>query len=251
MIKKKKRTLLRRLFRGAWFFALGLILCTVLLTLVYRFIPPPLTPLMLIRLTEQVKDREPLKLQKNWVSMKNISPAMPLAVMASEDQNFLKHFGFDLKSIEKARQHNKRGKRVRGASTISQQTAKNVFLWPQRSWVRKGLEVYFTVLIEMLWGKKRIMEVYLNVIETGNGIYGVDKASQIYFGRKAVDLNRRQAALIAVSLPNPRKFNPGNPSGYIYGRQSWALRQMGYIDGALFLKERFYKTPKSKDKNKD
>ena len=154
---------------------------------------------------------------------------MVQAVVASEDNLFMEHNGFSFRDIEKALEHNKKGKRIRGGSTISQQTAKNVFLWPQRSWVRKGLETYFTVLIEFLWTKERIMEVYLNIIETGNGIYGVQAASRKYFGVNASNLTRSQAALIAVCLPNPRKFSPANPSGYISRRKNHIVNIMGKL----------------------
>lgn len=202
---------------------------TIFFTLLYKFIPPPVTPLMIIRMFEQVKAKKPLKLEKNWVSLKDISGYMPAAVITCEDQNFLTHKGFDIEAIKKAKKHNEKSKKKRGASTISQQTAKNVFLWPKRSWFRKGMEVYFTLLIEGIWGKRRIMEVYLNVIETGDGIYGVDKAAEIYFGKSAKTLNKREAALIAVCLPNPLKMKPNNLTGYRLKRLSWALRQMNYF----------------------
>lgn len=210
---------------------------TIFVTLVYKWIPPPVTPLMLIRLVEQKKSDEKLKLAKDWTRLENISRSMPLAVVVCEDQNFMKHHGFDLESIKKAKKENKAGKRQRGASTISQQTAKNVFLWPKSSWVRKGFEVYFTSLIELIWGKERIMEVYLNVIEMGDGIYGAEKASQIYFKKSAKDLNRNQAALIAVCLPNPRKMSPVKVTNYRVRRQVWALRQMTYFDYLDFEKK--------------
>ena len=151
--------------------------------------------------------------------------------MASEDNRFIEHSGFDLEAIKKARDYNdhKKGKKIRGASTISQQTAKNVFLWPDRSWIRKGLEVYFTFLIETVWGKKRIMEVYLNVIEMGDGIYGAESASQKYFHKPAAYLTRDQAALIAAILPNPRKWDPSRPSAYLLNRQQWILWNMANI----------------------
>ncbi|HEY8401900.1 MAG TPA: monofunctional biosynthetic peptidoglycan transglycosylase, partial [Cytophagaceae bacterium] len=146
---------------------------SVLLVVVYRFFPPPVTPLMLIRVGEQILDGKKIKLYKDWEPLENISPKLVQAVVASEDQRFLEHNGFDFKEIKRAIQSNKKkGRKIRGASTISQQVAKNVFLWPSRSWLRKGLEVYFTVLIEVFWTKERIMEVYLNVIEMGNGVYG-------------------------------------------------------------------------------
>jgi monofunctional biosynthetic peptidoglycan transglycosylase len=197
----------------------------------YRFVNPPVTPLMLIRNVEQVINGEPLCLSKNWKSIKEISPHLQLAVVASEDNRFLEHSGFDLEAIKKAQDYNdrKKGKKVRGASTISQQTAKNVFLWPDRTWVRKGLEVYFTFLIETVWGKKRIMEVYLNVIEMGNGIYGAEAASQYYFHRPAASLTREEAALLAAILPNPQKWDPSRPSTYLQGRKQWIIWNMGNI----------------------
>lgn len=186
---------------------------------------------MVIRVVEQTWHGETIRLQKKWIALDDMSDNLPLAVMASEDNLFMEHSGFDFKSIEKAQEYNakKHGKKVRGASTISQQTAKNVFLWPQRSWVRKGLEVYFTGLIEIIWGKKRIMEVYLNVIETGKGIYGVEAASQHFFGKSASKISRGEAALIAAVLPNPLKWSPASPTSYIRGRQQWILWNMNNI----------------------
>ena len=156
---------------------------------------------------------------------------MPVAVMASEDQRFLTHHGFDFDAIQTAVKRNKKaGRNKYGASTISQQTAKNVFLWPGRSWVRKGLEVYFTTLIEFIWGKERIMEVYLNSIEMGENIYGVDACAQYNFhGKTALELTRRDCALIAATLPNPRKFSSREPSSYMHKRQAFILRQMKYV----------------------
>ena len=160
-----------------WFFILS-----VFSVILFRFVPVPLTPLMLIRCVEQKFDGRPMQMQKDWVPLEQISPAMPLAAIAAEDQNFEDHFGFDLKAIQKAEKYNEKhkGKRLKGASTISQQTSKNVFLWPSRSYIRKGFEVYFTFLIEVFWSKKRIMEVYLNVIEMGDGIYGIEAARAIF-----------------------------------------------------------------------
>jgi len=204
---------------------------SVLSVILFRFINPPFTPLMVIRLVEQSVHGQSLKLTKSWVSINEISPYLPIAVVASEDNRFTEHNGFDLDAIKKAREYNERkhGKKVRGASTISQQTAKNVFLWPQRSWIRKGFEVYFTVLIEFFWSKKRIMEVYLNVAEVGKGIYGAEAASETYFRKKASGLTRGEAALIAASIPNPLKSNPASPTAYLIGRQQWILWNMGNI----------------------
>lgn len=219
-----------------WLMVIGLG-SSIFFVILYRFVNPPVTPLMVIRMIQQSSDNQPLKLRKNWVSLDKISPSMPLAVIASEDNLFMEHHGFDMDAIEKAREYNlkKEGKKLRGASTISQQTAKNVFLWPQRSWLRKGLEVYFTVLIELIWGKQRIMEVYLNVIETGKGIYGVEAASRTYFKKSASSLTRGEAALIAAILPNPLKWNPAMPTAYLSGRQQWILWNMGNMGPVNFL----------------
>lgn len=212
-----------------WFFII-----TILWVILARFIPVYFTPLMFIRSVETVFEGEMPKMRKDWTSIKKISPNMIQAVVASEDNLFMQHNGFSMKDIEKAIKNNKKGKRIHGGSTISQQTAKNVFLWPHRSWVRKGLEVYFTVLIEFIWSKERIMEVYLNVAETGNGIYGVEKAAEIYFGTTANKLSRSQAAAIAVCLPNPRRFNPSKPSPYIVRRKNHIVNIMGKIEKVNF-----------------
>ena len=205
---------------------------TILSVVALRFFPVVVTPLMLIRCYQQVKAHEELKLSHDWESLENISPDLPIAVMASEDANFLKHHGFDYKAIEKAveRNHKHPEKRKLGASTISQQTAKNVFLWPGRSWVRKGFEVYFTVLIELMWPKERIMEVYLNSIEMGDGIYGAQAVAEKHFNTDAKSLTKAQCALIAATLPNPRKFSSKNPSAYMLKRQKRILREMKYVE---------------------
>ena len=202
--------------------------------IITRFIPVYLTPLMIIRSVEAVIDGEMPHNEKKWVSIDQISPNMIQAVVASEDNLFKTHYGFSFNDIGKAIKHNNRSKRIRGGSTISQQTAKNVFLWPNRSYFRKGLEAYFTVLIELAWSKERIMEVYLNVIETGDGVYGVEAASQKYFDKSAAKLTKSQAALIAASLPNPRKFKTGNPSGYMLRRQAKIKSLMGKIHQVKF-----------------
>lgn len=174
------------------------------------------------------------KVDREWVDLEDISPDLVLAVVSSEDNLFLEHNGFDIKAIKEARKHNKTSKRKRGASTISQQTAKNVFLWPARSWLRKGLEVYFTALMELLWSKERIMEVYLNVIEMGDGIYGAQAAAQHYYGRTAKKLNREQCAMIAAILPNPRERNPVRPTSYLLKRKNWILWNMKNIEVVEF-----------------
>ena len=204
---------------------------TILSVVALRFLPVWVTPLMVIRYYQQISEGRDLKLSHDWVSLDEISPSLPLAVMASEDARFLKHHGFDYEAIEKAAKRNREHpeKRKLGASTISQQTAKNVFLWPGRSWTRKGLEVYFTTLIELLWSKQRIMEVYLNSIEMGDGIYGAQAVAEEHFNKDAKDLSRSQCALIAATLPNPRHFSSKNPAPYMLKRQSRILREMQYV----------------------
>ena len=215
---------------------------TIFFVILYRFVPVPITPLMVIRCAQQVGRGEKIRLKHHWVPMKEISSQLGIAVIASEDQRFLEHHGFDFKAIEKAIDENKTGKRRRGASTISQQTAKNVFLWPGSSWLRKGLEVYFTALIELCWSKERIMEVYLNSIEMGDGIYGAEAVAQQHFGRSAKKLTATNSALIAATLPKPLKFSSANPSRYMLKRQSAIMRQMKNVS----YKIRNTRTPNSK-----
>ena len=203
---------------------------SILVVVAYRFLPVYVTPLMFIRCYQQVKSGEHLSWHHHWVSFDDMSIYMPVAVIASEDQRFLEHHGFDYKAIQQAAESNlKGGKRLRGGSTISQQTAKNVFLWPGRSWLRKGLEAYFTFLIEMTWSKKRIMEVYLNSIEKGNSIYGVDAVAREHFNTSAKDLSRSQCALIAATLPNPRRYSSAYPSSYMLKRQRQIQAQMKHV----------------------
>jgi len=204
-------------------------LSSILAVIVYGFVPVPITPLMVIRLIEQKSEGEKPVFCHDWVSRKHISVNLRRAVIASEDQRFYDHWGFDVGQIKQAAIENTRRRRPRGASTISQQTAKNVFLWPQSSWVRKGLEVYFTVLIEAFWSKDRILEVYLNSMETGKGLYGAEAVARHHFHKTAEELTRSQAALIAATLPNPRRFNSQHPSRYIRMRQREILGQMYYI----------------------
>ncbi len=210
---------------------------TILAVVALRFIPVYFTPLMFIRCYQQIAEGKELKLAHHWVSMENISPSLPVAVIASEDANFLSHHGFDYKAIEHAVKRNMEHpeKRRLGASTISQQTAKNVFLWPGRSWMRKGLEVYFTGLIELMWSKQRIMEVYLNSIEMGDGIYGAEAVAKEHFHTDALHLSRAQCALVAATLPNPRRFSSKSPSSYMLRRESRILREMRHV--ASFPKE--------------
>ena len=202
---------------------------TILTVLAYKWLPVPMTPLMVIRGIQQVSRGEHLRMRHHWVPLEEMSIYMPVAVMASEDQLFMEHHGFDFDAIDSAIKESKAGKRHRGASTISQQTAKNVFLWPAHSWVRKGLEAYFTALIELIWGKQRIMEVYLNSIEMGDGIYGAEAVAQWHFHCTASELTRPQCALIAATLPNPLRFSSKEPSAYMLKRQTWIMRQMRHI----------------------
>jgi monofunctional biosynthetic peptidoglycan transglycosylase len=225
------RWIWRLLWKSAlWFFGLS-----IGLVIIYRFLPVPITPLMVIRVFEQAFDPDKdIRLYKDWVSIAKISKNAPQAVIAAEDQKFLDHNGFDVEAMKKAWENNKKGKRIKGASTITQQTVKNVFLWPSRSYIRKGLEAYFTVLVELLWSKERIIEVYLNVIEMGEGVYGIEAAAQTYYKKPAEKLSRSQAAMIAAVLPNPRRWKPSNPTAYIKGRQSWILRQMNNLNPVGF-----------------
>ena len=204
---------------------------TILAVVWYKFFPVWVTPLMVIRCAEQVGDGHFPTWHHSWISIEEMPKEMPTAVMASEDQLFLEHHGFDFNAIQKAVERNqKAGKKKYGASTISQQTAKNVFLWPGRSWLRKGLEMYFTTLIEFVWGKERIMEVYLNSIEMGNGIYGVKAVAEENFDKTPEQLTRRDCAMIAATLPNPRKFSSKDPSPYMRKRQRQILVQMKYVN---------------------
>lgn len=231
------KNLLKKILRYLKLFAIFFFSLSVFSVILYRFLPPPISPLMILRVAEQIVDWREIKLKKEWVSMNEMSFYLPVAVVASEDQKFLEHNGFDWEGIRKAYELNKKKSRkgkIVGASTISQQVAKNVFLLPSRSYIRKGLEVYFTVLIEFFWSKERIMEVYLNVIEMGDGIYGVEKASRIYFNKSAKRVNLDQAAALAAILPNPRKYSAVRPSAYVEGRKVWIKRNMFYIGKVNF-----------------
>ncbi len=216
MIKKILRFIAKLI---GWFF-----LISFFLVLIFKWVPLPFTPLMAIRYFEHPEE----EIKHDWVSIEEISKNLQLAVICSEDQNFESHSGFDIEAIQKAIENNKKGKRVRGASTISQQTAKNAFLWPGRNYVRKGLEAYFTFLIELLWSKERILEVYLNSIEMGKGVYGAQAAAKSWFGKDAVNLSPNEAAAIAAILPNPREYSANPASNYIGQRKSWITQQMKY-----------------------
>ena len=207
-----------------WFLGLS-----ISLVVIYKFIPVPFTPLMVVRFVETKKSDRDVSFDHDWEPLENISPNLQKAVIASEDGTFLQHYGFDFKAMEKALKNNQKGKKIKGGSTISQQTAKNVFLWQGRSYLRKGLEAYFTFLIELVWGNERIMEVYLNSIEMGNGIYGAQAASRHWYHKDASNLSVREAAGIAAILPNPRKFKASNSSSYINKRKTKIVRLMRHI----------------------
>ena len=248
--KKKKNSLARKILKWTGRIILILFVLSIAITVLYRWVNPPITPLMLIR---KVSDSAPIK--KEWVDIEDISPALIASAIAAEDNRFLGHRGFDMGAIEKAIDERQSGKRKRGASTISQQTAKNVFLWQRQSWIRKGFEVYFTALIELFWSKERIMEVYLNVIEMGNGIYGCQAASQTYFKKDAKKLTAREAALITACYPNPRKWNPSKPTPYLEKRVAKIIQLTKLIGKTNFDKESIEKAreryKKSRDKAKE
>ena len=215
---------------------LAAILFSVISVLALRFLAPPTTAFMLrhwaIALTEG-RDGSPLRYE--WVDYERISRDAALAVVAAEDQLFPSHSGFDLKAISRAVDHNRRHRAPRGASTITQQVAKNLFLWPGRSYLRKAMEAYFTVLIEALWTKRRILEVYLNVVELGDGVFGIDAASRTYFRKPPAALRREEAALLAAVLPNPTRMSVHRPSRYVRARQGWILKQMRRLGGTAYV----------------
>ncbi len=207
---------------------------TVLSVFLLRWLPIYATPLVFLRSAEYALDGKWVSIKKNWVPLEEISPHLQKAVIASEDPKFLTHSGFDFEAIAKAIDANKRRKVKMGASTISQQTAKNVFLYPSRTYLRKGLEVYFTVLIEALWDKKRILEVYLNVIELGPGVYGAEAASHYYYRKPAKKLNLSEAQLFAAILPNPRRWNPTRPTNFVLRRRNFIRRNLNLMGSSYF-----------------
>ncbi|OAQ40573.1 monofunctional biosynthetic peptidoglycan transglycosylase [Pedobacter psychrophilus] len=228
--RKNHRFTLKKILRGfgkalLWFFAV-----TIFWVLLYKFINPSITFLMVERGFERKADHKSWKIDKEWKNFDELSMNLKKAAIAGEDATFMSHHGFDFKAIEKAYSKNQKGNKVRGGSTISQQTAKNVFLWPGRSYIRKCFEAYFTFLMETLWSKKRILEVYLNVIEMGDGIYGAETASQTYFNKSANKLTKSQAALIVAVLPNPLKWSPSQPTDYIYHKQYLILRNIKNLE---------------------
>jgi monofunctional glycosyltransferase len=222
--------MLRKIFRFLWKAFLWFFFLSVFSVLVFKFLPIPFTPLMLSRGIDNLVAGNDLEFSHDWESIDDISPNLQKAVIASEDANFMTHNGFDFEAMQKALKNNRKGKRIKGGSTISQQTAKNIFLWQGRSYLRKGLEAYFTVLIEAIWGKERIMEVYLNSIEMGNNVYGAEAAAKHWYQIGAASLNTQQAAGIAAILPNPRKFKAKNSSSYTNRRKGRIVRLMRYVD---------------------
>ena len=203
------------------------LLVSVLWVLMYRFINPPITLLMVMRNIERKADGKSFKTDKKWVDFKEMSDNIKRAALAGEDQKFIQHMGFDMTAISRAYKANRADStKMKGGSTISQQTAKNVFLWPGRSWIRKGFEAYFTVLIELLWSKERILEVYLNVIEMGDGIYGAEAAAQSYYGKSCRNLTRSEASMIAACFPNPIRWTPLHPTRFIRHRHYLIMRNI-------------------------
>ena len=231
----------------------GFLGTSIFLVILFRFVPISGTFLMLERYFEsRPENAKPYHFQKEWIPIGDVSEHLVLAVVCSEDQHFEEHSGFDIDAIEKAIEKNKKlkkkGKPIHGASTISQQTAKNVFLWQGRNFIRKGFEVYFTLLIETFWSKKRIMEVYLNVIEMGDGVFGAEAACLTYFGKHAKDITPREAALLAAVLPNPREYSTTNPSSYIRKKQVWIMRQMSYWTDGIDLDGDTSEAPEGNEK---
>ncbi len=215
-----------------WLLISALILCVVLPALwfsVFRFVPVPVTSFMMRGTLAGWRDDRPYRLRHDWVSIKKISPQLQRAVIASEDQKFPDHYGLDFEAMGKAFERNQRGRKIRGASTISQQTSKNIFLWPGRSYARKGLEAWLTLMMETLWSKERILEVYLNSVEFGRGVYGAEAAAQFYFHKSAAKLDAREASLLAAVLPAPSRRNPAKPSAYVSAHAGWIQAQMARL----------------------
>jgi monofunctional biosynthetic peptidoglycan transglycosylase len=235
---RRKRLRLRSLLIAVVRLLALCLVASLLLTLSLRWIRPPTSAIMIERRLEALWNRRAYRVDYRWSPLRRVSPSVPLAFIAAEDQNFASHNGFDFASIEKAVHDYERGRRLRGASTLSQQVAKNLFLWSGRSFVRKGLEAYFTVLIELTWSKRRILEVYTNIVELGNGVFGVEAASQRYFRKPAARMTPEEAALLAAVLPNPLQLRAGRPSSYVLQRRAWILQQMRRLGGSSYM-ERF------------
>lgn len=230
----------RRRSRWHWLWKLPLllVLLSVVQVLALRFVDPPFSAFMAIRQFEALRAGDTgFRVAYDWRDMEAIAPSLPLAAVAAEDQNFARHRGFDVEAIERALEHNARGGRVRGGSTISQQLAKNLFLWSGRSWVRKGLEAWYTLLIEALWPKQRILEVYVNVAEFGDGIYGAQAAARSYWNKDAAALTAGESARLAAVLPNPRRYSAHRPGPYVQKRARWIERNMRNLGGEAWLQQ--------------
>ena len=230
----------RRRSRWHWLWKLPLllVLLSVVQVLALRFVDPPFSAFMAIRQFEALRAGDTgFRVAYDWRDMDAIAPSLSLAAVAAEDQNFARHRGFDVEAIERALEHNARGGRVRGGSTISQQLAKNLFLWSGRSWVRKGLEAWYTLLIEALWPKQRILEVYVNVAEFGDGIYGAQAAARSYWNKDAAALTAGESARLAAVLPNPRRYSAQRPGPYVQKRASWIERNMRNLGGEAWLQQ--------------
>ncbi|WXL25379.1 monofunctional biosynthetic peptidoglycan transglycosylase [Ectopseudomonas mendocina] len=225
--------LARRALKLLLWFALG----SALLVLLLRWLPPPFTGLMVERKIDSWTSGQPIDLQRSWQPWETLPDNLKMAVIAGEDQKFANHWGFDVAAIKAAFEHNQQGGSIRGASTLSQQVAKNLFLWSGRSWLRKGLEVWFTGLIELLWSKERILEVYLNSVEWGEGIFGAEAAAKHHFGIGAAYLNNQQASQLAAVLPNPIRWSAGKPDAYIQRRASWIRQQVRQLGGSHYLNQ--------------
>jgi monofunctional biosynthetic peptidoglycan transglycosylase len=230
---------LRRILLLLLIIALGLGMFSVVVTILFRFVPPPASALMIERRYDAWKDGHEYSPRYRWVDFDRIAPPIAAAVIAAEDQNFSSHHGFDWDAIQRAMDYDENGSKLRGASTLTQQTAKNLFLWPDRNWLRKGFEAYFTVLLEGLWGKRRILETYLNIVEFGDGVYGVEAASHRFFHKSSARVTPEEAALLAAVLPNPHRLKANAPSNYVRERQQWILRQMRQLGGGSFVQREF------------
>ncbi|MCL7929497.1 monofunctional biosynthetic peptidoglycan transglycosylase [Halomonas llamarensis] len=235
MLKRALRRLAGRLWRWLWRGVLAFVILSVAFVLLFRVVPPPGSMVMVERKVQSWIASEPIRLQREWRDWDDMASVAKLAVIAAEDQRFPDHYGFDLIEIKRAVENRLAGGQLRGASTLSQQTAKNVFLWSGRSWARKGFELWFTLLIELAWGKQRILEVYLNVAEWDTGVFGLEAAAQHYFGVSANALNERQASLLAAILPSPLNRSAAVPSAQVEQRSQWIRQQMRNLGGAHYL----------------
>ncbi|WP_447529542.1 monofunctional biosynthetic peptidoglycan transglycosylase [Vreelandella sp. TE19] len=235
MLNRALRRYLRLLWRVVWRGALAFVLLSVALVLLFSVVPPPGSMIMAERKVQSIINREPITITRQWRSFEDLSSNAKLAVIAAEDQRFPQHRGFDLVELKRAWQARQDGSRLRGASTLSLQTAKNVFLWSGRSWLRKGLEAWFTLLIETFWSKTRILEVYLNVAEWDTGVFGLEAAADHYFGASGSAMTERQASLLAAILPDPRNRSASRPDGQVERRSQWIRQQMRNLGGVGYL----------------